>query len=81
MQGENIKTFKGYGEQVKSVIFSPDGKTIASASNNKTVVMKQWNLDFNELMAQGCDWVNDYLKTNPRVSKEDRRLCDGLIKK
>lgn len=84
LKGENIKTLKGlkgYEEQFKSVTFSPDSKTIASASNNTIVIMKQWNLNFNDLITWGCDWVHDYLKTNPNVSKEDRRLCDGLAKK
>ncbi|WP_169222233.1 hypothetical protein [Brasilonema sp. UFV-L1] len=41
-----------------------------------------WNLDqvidLDKVMAYGCKWVRDYLKTNPNVSKSDRTLCDDV---
>jgi hypothetical protein len=60
---------------------------IASASYDKTV--RLWRLDGTEgildldvqldnLLMRGCNWLSDYLKTNPNVSESDRHLCDGI---
>lgn len=71
-----LKALKGHTDSVMSVSFSPDGKLLASASRDGTLIL--WNLDLENLMEQACDWVRDYLKTNPNVSQADRSLCSGI---
>lgn len=74
VDGTLLKTLQGYSGAVLGAEFSPDGKQIVSASGGQLVV---WDLDLQTLLEQGCDWVRDYLQTNPTVNSRDRRLCAG----
>ncbi|MEM1391907.1 MAG: caspase family protein [Cyanobacteria bacterium P01_H01_bin.150] len=79
--GQLIKTIKGHNGNVRSVDFSPDGKTLVTASADKTV--KLWSLEkvelqpskLNALLAKGCHWLHDYLKSNSKVSEWDKQVC------
>jgi WD40 repeat protein len=78
-EGKLIKTLNGHRGPVLSVSFSPDGQTLASASDDNNIIL--WNLNLNDLLNRGCDWVDDYLKHNRNVDKRDRTLCDDVIGK
>jgi WD40 repeat protein len=57
------------------ISFSPDGKTIAIASNSSVILE---NFDLEQLSAIACDWLRDYLKYNPNVTPDDS-LRDSCI--
>lgn len=75
-EGKLIKTLNGHHSAVFSVSFSPDGQALASASDDNTIII--WNLNFDDLLQQGCGWVSDYLQHNPKLDDQDRHLCDGV---
>ncbi|NES23670.1 MAG: WD40 repeat domain-containing protein [Symploca sp. SIO3E6] len=72
--GEEILTLKTPID-LASISFSPDGKLLASSSSSG---IQLWNLDLDYLVERSCDRVRNYLKYNPKVTEEDRRLCDGI---
>jgi WD40 repeat protein len=77
--GKALETLKGHSDGVFGVTFSPDGKLIASASQDRTAIL--WNLEriFQlDFLQYGCNWVQDYLRTNAELKEEDRHLCDGV---
>jgi WD40 repeat protein/uncharacterized caspase-like protein len=84
LDGKLLKTLQGHSGNVRSVSFSPDGKTLVSASADKTINL--WSLngielqmaDLDALLARGCSELHDYLKTSPKVNKEERQLCSGF---
>jgi WD40 repeat protein len=78
-EGKLIKILTGHQGAVFGVSFSPDGKTLASASDDNTIIL--WNLNVDNLLLYGCNWVNDYLKHNPNVEERDRHLCDDIYNK
>ncbi|MBG1264221.1 hypothetical protein [Nostoc commune] len=78
-EGKLIKSLNGHRAGVFSVSFSPDGQTLASASDDNTIIL--WNLNLDDLLVRGCDWVGDYLKHNRNLEKRDRLICDGITSK
>ncbi|MCC5656619.1 hypothetical protein LC608_06420 [Nostoc sp. XA010] len=77
--GKLIKSLNGHRAGVFSVSFSPDGQTLASASDDNTIIL--WNLNLDDLLVRGCDWMGNYLKHNPNLEERDRLLCNGITTK
>ncbi|NJL51207.1 MAG: hypothetical protein HC930_01485 [Hydrococcus sp. SU_1_0] len=62
---------------VWSVDFSADSKFLVSAGDDQRVIV--WNLQRLakiNYFEYGCNWIHDYLKTNPLLTKSDRQVCD-----
>ncbi|WP_341531803.1 ribosome assembly protein 4 (plasmid) [Nostoc sp. UHCC 0302] len=66
--GKELKTLKGHSGTVFSVSFSPDNQTIATASYDGTVVL--WDLNLDNLLKDGCSWLNNYLAIHPDTLEE-----------
>jgi WD40 repeat protein len=77
IDGPLLATLSGHTGGALSVAFSPDGKTLASGSYDQSAIV--WNLEQIldlDLLEYGCNWVQDYLRTNADVEESDRRrLC------
>ena len=70
LYGQQMAELKGDMGKIISVSFSPDGKRLAAVGEEGKV--KLWHLEqleLNELLAQGCTWLQDYLVTHPEVSE------------
>ncbi|NEP01232.1 MAG: hypothetical protein F6K58_21755 [Symploca sp. SIO2E9] len=73
--GSLLKTLEGHLDGVEDVTFSADGKLLASASWDGTV--KLWNIDLelDDLMQLGCEWLGNYLAVHPE-EEETREICN-----
>ncbi|MEH2372676.1 MAG: ribosome assembly protein 4, partial [Nostoc sp.] len=75
ISGKQIAELKGHTQAVYSANFSPDGKRIVTASLDNTA--RVWRADnLDELLSRGCQWLNDYLVTNPK-DLETLEVCQN----
>ncbi|MUG92027.1 AAA family ATPase [Scytonema sp. UIC 10036] len=78
LDARELKTYFGHDDSVWSLNFSPDATHLASGDNTGKLILWNLGLESNQLLADGCHWVGDFLKNNPNVTQSDRRLCDGI---
>ncbi len=74
--GEELKTLSGHTDTVYAVSFNQDGNLIATGSADNTV--RLWRLDTGYLVEEGCYFINNYLKPNPKDNEAldiEQELC------
>lgn len=55
-------------DRVNKIIFSPNGKTVASVSADTTVKLwKVYSNNLNDLIFYSCARLRDYLQSNPKA--------------
>ncbi|NJN21102.1 MAG: TIR domain-containing protein [Leptolyngbya sp. RL_3_1] len=72
-----LNTLSGHDHALNDVVFSADGEYVVSASGDRTVLVWQLAIigDLSQLLTRSCDWLTDYLRTNPLVEPETRQMC------
>jgi WD40 repeat protein len=75
-KGRELGRLEGHESGVASVSFSSDGKTLASADENGTVIL--WNFDLDKLMQDGCTWMGSYLGSHPKET-ELQQICQPYL--
>jgi WD40 repeat protein len=75
LEGVLLKELKWSDGGILDIDFSFDGKLLAAATAEGKVIL--WSLDLDNLVGRACEWLGDYLQTNPNVSPWDRLLCSG----
>jgi WD40 repeat protein len=72
MNGNLTHEFKGHDDPVSSVNFSPDGISLLTTSFDGTT--KVWTIaqTLDDLLREGCDWLEDYFESYPERLAEFR---------
>jgi len=77
LDGTELTTLRGHTAAIRGLAISRDGTILASVGEDNTLIL--WNLPriLNlDVLADGCDRVLDYLRTNQEVEESNRHLCD-----
>jgi WD40 repeat protein len=73
LSGRPLAKLEGHNDTIVRASFSPDGKFIVTGSSDKTA--RIWQVrELDELLAQGCLWLKDYLATHPEA-REELKFC------
>ncbi|HEY9648048.1 MAG TPA: TIR domain-containing protein [Chroococcidiopsis sp.] len=76
LDGSLRAMLRGHHAVVNSVRFSADGLRLISASSDQTVLLHDLTVvNLDSLVKLSCQWLKDYLRTNPNLSRGDRQLC------
>ncbi len=76
--GKQIALINNEKYKFFSIAFSKDGTQFASGTEQGKVILR--DMEFEELIKFGCNWVKPYLENNNiEVTESDKKLCDGII--
>ncbi|MGD1857857.1 MAG: AAA-like domain-containing protein [Leptolyngbyaceae cyanobacterium] len=79
--GTLVTTLYGHNGPTWGVAFSPDGQTLISSGHDRRIILWDWrdSRSFEQLLDDGCRWLEDYLTNGENLSDADRQLCSGGI--
>ncbi len=79
--GTPVTTLYDHNGATRGVAFSPDGQTLISSGDDRRIILWDWqdNRSFEQLLDDGCRWLDDYLAHGDNLSDADRQLCNGGI--
>lgn len=81
LDGTLLKTLQGHQGDVLSLSFSPNGQNLLSGSADKTLrIWKTKTFSVDQLEAQGCAHLKDYLSNPEQVTEKDQTLCQSSDK-
>ncbi len=64
LSGQQIAQYEVSNSGVTSLTFSPDGQQLLAGAADDVVLL--WRIEgLNELLARGCNWLQDYTASNP----------------
>ncbi|MGJ3248560.1 MAG: hypothetical protein ACFE0I_21075 [Elainellaceae cyanobacterium] len=72
LDGNLLLTLEGHKQRALNVAFHPvsssHGSLLASSGLDDIVILWQLDrlVDTNQVLAHGCDWIRDYLQTQPQ---------------
>lgn len=75
--GKPLATLEGHSSGVRALAFHPSQPILASAGDDQTIIL--WNIDrilALDPLPYACNWVQDYLRTNP-ASDPSLTVCRG----
>ena len=78
-ESKESPTFYKYSGRGEIVTLSLEREILTSGNGNEAIELKNVNLDLNDLLVRGCEWLQGYLKNNPNVSAADRVVCDEVL--
>lgn len=79
--GELLQEWEGDQGQLMGVVWDRDGSRIATGGADGSVVL--WSVDLDDLIGQGCQWLQDYFRHNPtartqtavKINGQSQTLC------
>ncbi len=79
--GTPVSVLRGHNGPSWGVAFSPDGQTLISSGHDRRLILWNWqdNRGFDQLLEDGCRWLDDYLAHGESLSDADRQLCSAGI--
>jgi WD40 repeat protein len=85
LQGKEVQKIDKHTAAVTSLAFSPDGATLASGGFDNQLLLvdlhNEQDLTLQVLLADTCDWLLDYLQTNPQAAIADQQFCSKYLHK